>query len=614
MDATIVGAGEFPAAESGKFFFYNPNANAGERKEKKRDKEEKKKKKSAKVVDVGDGTAPVDAPKPKRDKPKKSPPAPKPIAETSPTNEDKKTAADMGSIVARLEEDRDDYLAAVKALSDLGEAPPVSPPPFLHWTEYREIPAPVDVGSAAAAAAAKSTTGKRREALRRARERRVDAAAAAARALRLSRRSLDASPLIPALRRWRLARAECDEIADEIDDGGEFGGGDETHATRQLSDSTQLAREDMFEVLARVERELDVAVVELGLAGYIEPAERKVGEAAARVVAKADAAETAARTTKGTIVEPADDKAQESMDEPFDGDLGALAGSLVGALSLGEEERVERILRAIPPEDGDIVAVESFRRALVDLLGRPDSAQPLESLESVTTVVAAALGAENALKALEIAVEDEAIEKKIGCDALETFAGNVFADAITCVTLDLVAAVGDERDRGRAASRILRPLEARVSDPPPSPVGRFPQLRAAIAAEASLKASPGDDAAMRRLPFVKKERGRWELAVTHTKPIEPTLEDPTGGWGVRVPLSTACCARCALPLREIRWSGDAGRSSLGRLVTFPCGHTLHECCAIEDACVECAASNAKPLRSPAFITLSAAINAELESL
>ena len=44
MDATIVGAGEFPAAESGKFFFYNPNANAGERKEKKSDKEEKKKK------------------------------------------------------------------------------------------------------------------------------------------------------------------------------------------------------------------------------------------------------------------------------------------------------------------------------------------------------------------------------------------------------------------------------------------------------------------------------------------------------------------------------------------------------------------------------------------
>ena len=611
LDATIVGAGEFPAAESGKFFFYNPNANAGERKEKKSDKEEKKKKKSAKVVDVGDGTAPVDAPKPKRDKPKKSPPAPEPIAETSPTNEDKKTAADMGSIVARLEEDRDDYLAAVKALSDLGEAPPVSPPPFLHWTEYREIPALVEVGSAAAAA--KSTTGKRREALRRARERRIDAAAVAARALRLSRRSLDASPLIPALRRWRLARAECDEIADEIDDVVEFGGGDETHATRQLSDSTQLAREDMFEALALVERELDVAVVELRLVGA-EPAERRVGEAAARVFAEADAAEAAARTTKGTIVEPADDKAPKSVDEPFDGDLGALAGSLVGALSLGEEERVERILRAIPPEDGEIVAVESFRRALVDLLSRPDSAQPLESLESVTTVVAAALGAENALKALEVAVEDEAIEKKIGCDALETFAGNVFADAITCVTLDLVAAVGDERDRGRAASRILRPLEARVSDPPPSPVGRFPQLRAAIAAEASLKASPGDDAAMRRLPFVKKERGRWELAVTHTKPIEPTLEDPTGGWGVRVPLSTACCARCALPLREIRWSGDAGRSSLGRLVTFPCGHTLHECCAIEDACVECAASNAKPLRSPAFITLSAAINAELESL
>ena len=131
--------GSFRRRSRANFFFYNPNANAGERKEKKSDKEEKKKKKSAKVVDVGDGTAPVDAPKPKRDKPKKSLPAPEPIAETSPTNEDKKTAATWARSSRGLEENRDDYLAAVKALSDLGEAPPVSPPPFLHWTEYREI-------------------------------------------------------------------------------------------------------------------------------------------------------------------------------------------------------------------------------------------------------------------------------------------------------------------------------------------------------------------------------------------------------------------------------------------------------------------------------------------
>jgi hypothetical protein len=140
MDATD-GAGEFPAAESGKFFFYNPNAKAGERSTKKADKEEKKKKKkAAKVVDVGDGTADVDVnpnpkPKPRREKPKKSSATP----EAAPETEDKKTAADMGSIVARLEEDRDDYLAAVKALSDLGPAPPASSTPFLHWTEYREI-------------------------------------------------------------------------------------------------------------------------------------------------------------------------------------------------------------------------------------------------------------------------------------------------------------------------------------------------------------------------------------------------------------------------------------------------------------------------------------------
>ena len=82
-----------------------------------------------------------------------------------------------------------------------------------------------------------------------------------------------------------------------------------------------------------------------------------------------------------------------------------------------------------------------------------------------------------------------------------------------------------------------------------------------------------------------------------------------------MPLSTGACARCALPLREIRWSGDVegGRSALGGLVTFPCGHTMHECCAVEDACVECAASSAKPLHSPAY-TLSQAINAELQQL
>ena len=524
----------------------------------------------------------------------------------------------MGSIVARLEEDRDDYLAAVKALSDLGPAPPASSTPFLHWTEYREIRLSLHDGSVSHAdpTRIKSTTGKRREAARRARERRVTAAAVATRALRLSRRSLDASPLIPALRRWRSARAECDEAigGDDGDDGeSTFGGGDETQAMRQLSDSTHVAREEMLETLSRVEKELDVAAVELRLVGA-KPAERNVGEAAARVLAEADAVEAAARTAKDAAADSSAPEASE-VDEPFDGDLGALAGSLVGALCLGEEERVERILRAIPPEDGEIVAVESFRRALIDLLNRHDSAQPLESLESVATVTAAALGAENALKALEIASEDEAVEKKIGCDALRTNEGDALADAITCVSLDLVQQMRDERDRGRAASSILQPLDARVTDPPPDPVGRFPQLRATIAAEASLKASPGDDAQMRRLPFVKKDGARWVLTATHEAPIEPTLEDPTGGWGAKVPLSTAACARCALPLREIRWSGDVegGRSALGGLVTFPCGHTMHECCAVEDACVECAASSAKPLHSPAY-TLSQAINAELQQL
>jgi len=35
------------------------------------------------------------------------------------------------------------------------------------------------------------------------------------------------------------------------------------------------------------------------------------------------------------------------------------------------------------------------------------------------------------------------------------------------------------------------------------------------------------------------------------------------------------------------------------LITFPCGHTYHACCIAEDACVQCMAARATPLRAPA---------------
>ena len=40
----------------------------------------------------------------------------------------------------------------------------------------------------------------------------------------------------------------------------------------------------------------------------------------------------------------------------------------------------------------------------------------------------------------------------------------------------------------------------------------------------------------------------WELASRHDTPVEPMLEE-RGEWGVRVPLATSECSRCALPLR-----------------------------------------------------------------
>ena len=229
------GAGEFPAAESGKFFFYNPNAKAGEGGTKKADKEEKKKKKkAAKVVDVGDGdrgpwtcTLTLTRSRGGR-KPKKSSATP----EAAPATEDKKTAADMGSIVARLEEDRGRLPRGGESVERTsGQLRPrrprrsstgrstarfgqVSTTDPCHNTRTRRGSSPPP-GSVARAArpregSAASTAAARRH----------------ARASTLAPVPGRPPPLIPALRRWRSARAECDEAI-----GGDDGDGDDGEST-----------------------------------------------------------------------------------------------------------------------------------------------------------------------------------------------------------------------------------------------------------------------------------------------------------------------------------------------------------------------------------------------
>lgn len=84
----------------------------------------------------------------------------------------------------------------------------------------------------------------------------------------------------------------------------------------------------------------------------------------------------------------------------------------------------------------------------------------------------------------------------------------------------------------------------------------------------------------------------WALATKRDAPVRLGLLNHRGDWGARVRSAAECgapeegfrggtggffrCSRC-----------DARGPSGATLVTFPCGHTFHDACAPEEACVAC---------------------------
>ena len=157
---------------------------------------------------------------------------------------------------------------------------------------------------------------------------------------------------------------------------------------------------------------------------------------------------------------------------------------------------------------------------------------------------------------------------------------------------------------------VLEPLDAHLWAPPHAALGRFPQLRAVLAAELApagearntalgtlpfLTARDGEDAASpRRAGSLASDLGGespfilacdpWSGAV----PMPAFLEEP-GHWGVRLRLTGAasgapvCCLRCQLPL-------VAPSQGSTPLAAFPCGHAYHEACIPERACLACLAA------------------------
>ena len=590
------------------------------------------------------------------------------------------TSSFAGSDSRKLDEDRADAAAAAKALAAALDAlrSVDGSPPFSRRSAYVEWRA--DDGDDATRASAapssnlaasagfgsgsfgdRSVEGRRREATRRARERRVDAAVAAGRALLLARRGMDAGPLIPELVRWRDARVVDENLADEDEDEDEFARGADA-GFETCTDTTNDAAKAAAAALEGVETRLEAARRELfgdedekdEKDGDEKDAPRRLGDAAARALEEEDARERAELDDSSAAREHAeldDSSASASVSASdvsactfdFTSEAETRASALRFLRGMGAdpsrserdareaERRRTETARALAPEAAEALATETIRLALVEIAEAAEvendvasasapgaSAYAANSLDAVVAAFAAApaVGAATVLRCLETACDDESIAALMTCEAVETPAGEAISDAVASAALHLVAWRREDIRRESAAADALAPLAAHLAKPPPAPIGRFPQLRATVEAESAR--GEAREEAMRALPFVRrseKSRG-WTLATARRAPAKPRVEE-RGDWGIRVALSTATCARCELPLREAHWGwGAEERDGRDGLVTYPCGHTYHECCATEEACGKCASAARGALASPApgGKRASVAVNAELRAL
>ena len=376
--------------------------------------------------------------------------------------------------------------------------------------------------------------------------------------------------------------------------------------------------------------------------GDEKDAPRRLGDAAARALEEEDARERAELDDSSASASvSASDVSACTFDFTSEAETRASALRFLRGMGADPsrserdareaERRRTETARALAPEAAEALATETIRLALVEIAEAAEvendvasasapgaSASAANSLDAVVAAFAAApaVGAATVLRCLETACEDESIAALMTCEAVETPAGDSISDAVASAALHLVAWRREDIRRESAAADALAPLAAHLAKPPPAPIGRFPQLRATVEAESAR--GEAREEAMRALPFARrseKSRG-WTLATARRAPAKKRVEE-RGDWGIRVALSTATCVRCELPLREAHWGwGAEARDGRDGLVTYPCGHTYHECCATEEACGKCASAARGALASPApgGKRASVAVNAELRAL
>ena len=371
--------------------------------------------------------------------------------------------------------------------------------------------------------------------------------------LKECRMSLDASILLPSLRRWRNVRAESIELLTRFEKGED-------------APLTAKMKLQWSALLEKVEKELDAVCDELKLD---VPAVKKQTPPKNREIQTSLASE---------------EHSTDSMT------MASVTAALTegGAIDMSQSLESECVasLRSTDVAEASAVVSECLRRALLQILESldgDDTSAALECGEShlmlVSRVGSAAVGAAEVIRALARASEEEKLSRAISPTNTNESISRALSRVFTRVTTFLTSENSVDLDLRRGAAKLLEPLDAHLSRPPMRQFGRFPQLQAALAAEI--------DGVVEQLPFVCRSStdaddaaSQLTLKVPHENPIAPAIED-FGDWGVKMDLRH--CPACS---HSLLCPND------GELITFMCAHTYHKaCCAASMACFACCADS-----------------------
>lgn len=531
-EATITAAADFPKAESdGGIFFYNPRGMSKNTPADGQKKASKKvKKRQVQIVDDAGESGDLSKVSTKK---KESKSVKKDFSVDVPTND---TEWD--------ECDEFDAQAWQADVDRVGGLLPIDGAPFEHWSSYNcpeiSVFPPSDIPSE-----------DFRMRLRIRAKTRVATAIECVEKLKDCKTSLDASPLVIALRRWRAARQDFSELLKENERQGEN------------IDVAVRVKERVEGLLAKLDALLDDACAEL----RFEQPKPPMTPISTNETASSDVVQSPSKTvTLTNVIELL------SADQSID---------------IGEEDETDCVasLRAADTAAAKSALVSCLSSALTRFVSRfatdAGAAADLEKafeahLRLLSRVGTAALGPKAVIVALTSACEEKTVSRAISPIRTDEAVSKAISRLLVKITAFLTAKNSVELGLRRNAAQLIEPLHEHLTSPPARAYGRFRKLQASLEAELS-----PDPTASNRLDFVQSHSNdenapSWSLKPSYERLTDPSLED-RGDWGAKMNLSA--CPACARSLTS--------RANRADIITYPCGHCFHAHCALESACLAC---------------------------